>query len=168
MLLGSFFADALCYVDDLTILAPSLDALWKLLQTCETFADSHHICFNGDKTQLICFCLSKFLGCCTHGCVQFCCKQLDLEESVVHLGTHFTCDMDIWAKTVRQSNSVLFWFCLLDPPLKTQILSFIVWAFMVVVCEIWAQGEFSHRKYLLRRIWSLPYNCSLSCLWPAQ
>jgi len=58
MLLGSFFAGELCYADDLTILT-SLDALQKMLQICETFADSHHICFNGDKTQLICFFFSQ-------------------------------------------------------------------------------------------------------------
>ncbi len=57
---GSFFAGSLCYADDLTILAPSLDALRRMLQIGETFADSHHIHFNADKTQLICFGQSRF------------------------------------------------------------------------------------------------------------
>ena len=45
----------LCYADDLTILAPSPDALRKLLAQCEAYAVSHDIHFNVSKTQLICF-----------------------------------------------------------------------------------------------------------------
>ncbi len=52
---GSFFVGALCYADDLTIPAPSPDVLRKMLQTCESFANAHHIRFNAERTQLICF-----------------------------------------------------------------------------------------------------------------
>ena len=90
---GSFFAGALCYADNLTVLDPSLNALRKMLQTCETFTDSHCIHFNGSKTQLICFGQSRVLVVTPMCCVQFCGKQLDREESVIHLGIHLTCDL---------------------------------------------------------------------------
>ena len=47
------FSGALCYADDLTILATCPGALRKMLTHCEEFAESHGICFNASKTQLI-------------------------------------------------------------------------------------------------------------------
>ena len=52
---GNHFCGALCYADDLTILAPSPDALRKMLAQCEAHVVSHDIHFNVSKTQLICF-----------------------------------------------------------------------------------------------------------------
>ena len=52
---GNHFCGALCYADDLTNLAPSPDALRKMLAQCEAYAVSHDIRFNVSKTQLICF-----------------------------------------------------------------------------------------------------------------
>ena len=49
------FSGALCYADDLTILAPCPDALRKMLAHSEEFAESHGIHFNASKMQLICF-----------------------------------------------------------------------------------------------------------------
>ena len=49
------FACALCYADDLTILAPSPDAQKNDIADCEAFGQSHGLCFNAAKTQLICF-----------------------------------------------------------------------------------------------------------------
>ena len=66
----SVFAGALCYADDLTVLAPSADGLRKLLEVCEEFACSHHVCFNPAKTKLIRFgstvnlpCSASFIFC---------------------------------------------------------------------------------------------------------
>ena len=52
---GNHVAGVLCYADDLTILAPSPDALRKMIADCEAFGQSHGLCFNASKTQLICF-----------------------------------------------------------------------------------------------------------------
>ena len=52
--LNTHFAGAFCYADDLTILAPSPDALRKMTAECESFVESHGLRFNGTKTQLIC------------------------------------------------------------------------------------------------------------------
>ena len=49
------FAGALCYTDDLTILAPSPGALRKMIADCEAFGQSHGLHFNAAKTRLICF-----------------------------------------------------------------------------------------------------------------
>ena len=47
------FVGAVCYADDVPLLAPSPSALRIMLKTCINFADRHHLSFNVDKTQLI-------------------------------------------------------------------------------------------------------------------
>ena len=43
------------YADDIVLLAPSASALRRMLSICDSFATSHGLLFNADKTQLICF-----------------------------------------------------------------------------------------------------------------
>ena len=47
------FVGAVCYADDITLLAPSPSALRLMLNTCSSFATSHNLIFNADKIQLI-------------------------------------------------------------------------------------------------------------------
>ena len=56
------FAGALCYADDLVLLAPCASALRHMLSICSRYAIDHGLSFNVCKTQLICFCHSK--SCC--------------------------------------------------------------------------------------------------------
>ena len=49
----SLYAGALCYADDLVLLAPSPSALRIMLCCCEKFAVSRGLRFNAAKTQLI-------------------------------------------------------------------------------------------------------------------
>ena len=49
------FVGAVCYADDVVLLAPSPSGLRIMLKTCINFADQHHLSFNADKTQLIKF-----------------------------------------------------------------------------------------------------------------
>ena len=52
---GGHFAGAVCYADDIVLLAPSASALRRMLSICDSFATSHGLLFNADKNQLICF-----------------------------------------------------------------------------------------------------------------
>ena len=56
------FAGAVCYADDIALIAPSASALRLMLRTCTQFASSHSLIFNASKTQLI-----KF-SCISAGC----------------------------------------------------------------------------------------------------
>ena len=49
------FVGALCYADDVALLAPSPAALRLMLNTCLLFAESHNLVFNAGRTQLIAF-----------------------------------------------------------------------------------------------------------------
>ena len=160
------FSGALCYADDLTILAPCPDALRKMLSHCEEYAESHGIRFNASKTQLICFRRSslpdssRFL---------FCGQLLPLVDSVVHLGNTLCRDLsdrlDIQRKTmafIRQANSVLFRSKSTDPFTKMRLLQ--SYCLSLYGCTLWRLDcsallslSVSFNQ-VIRRIWSLSRN----------
>ena len=55
---GSIFFGCLAYADDVILLAPTLAALRIMLMFCTSFADSHDILFNSNKSHCIKFCNS--------------------------------------------------------------------------------------------------------------
>ena len=55
---GCKFAGAFCYADDIVLLAPCASAMRYMLNICNTYACSHGLEFNANKSQLICFRLS--------------------------------------------------------------------------------------------------------------
>ena len=77
------FVGAVCYADDISLLAPSPSALRYMLDTCLSFATQHHLTFNPDKTQLI-----KFYKCADAISPRFTFlgQSLCLRNSVNHLG----------------------------------------------------------------------------------
>ena len=48
--IGGQYVGALCYADDLTLLAPTRSAAQRMLQTCEVFAAEFDVLFNGQKS----------------------------------------------------------------------------------------------------------------------
>ena len=81
---GDQFAVALCYADDIVLLAPCASALRFMLQKCELYANSHDLQFNFEKTQLICFRSNKKM---THSpLISFFGSPLIFSDSVTHLG----------------------------------------------------------------------------------
>ncbi len=111
------YAGAVCYADDLTLLAPSPSALRLMLKCCDDFTTSHGLMFNSSKTQLLRF------GClCSSICsaqVYFQGSLLHFVDSATHLGHLFQYDLadngDIAIKSrnmVRMANCILsthFW-----------------------------------------------------------
>jgi hypothetical protein len=50
---GNTYAGALCYADDLCLLAPSRGAAQQMLSTCEKFANDFNVSFNSKKSKTI-------------------------------------------------------------------------------------------------------------------
>ena len=162
----SHFAGALCYADDLTVLAPSPDALRKMLAQCEAYAQSHGIRFNVSKTQLICFRRTPYP---VDPSFTFCGQSLPLSDSVLHLGNTLHCTLsdkeDIRLKTMaflRKANSVLFRFSFADRHIKMRLFQAFCSSFYG--CSLW-RLDCSELKSLnvaynniIRKIWSLPRN----------
>ena len=79
------FTGAFCYADDLVLLAPCASALRTMLSICESYAQSHGLLFNADKTQLICF--RKFTSrYSTTSSIMFNNIRLQFSDNVSHLG----------------------------------------------------------------------------------
>ena len=55
--IGNRFVGGLCYIDDLTILSPSVRGLQKMVGICEEFANDYSVAFNSGKT--LCMCLGR-------------------------------------------------------------------------------------------------------------
>ena len=160
------YVGAVCYADDVALLAPSPFALRNMLDTCSKFADQHHLCFNADKTQLIKFSKTShpvnstprfiFLG-----------KPLSVSRSIKHLGHILTSNLskeeDITAISkdmCRKANHLLHIFSCCDPSVKTHLfssfcLSLYGAALWRVSCPQLRALEVSFNN-VLRKIWSLP------------
>ena len=54
------FAGAVCYFVYIVLLAPCASALRTLLKICSSYASTHGLSFNPEKTELICFCLRHY------------------------------------------------------------------------------------------------------------
>ena len=75
---------AVCYADDITLLAPSPSALRLMLNICSSFATSHNLIFNADKLNLFgSLVLLKPFQPCSFFLNS---RHLQLTNSVKHLG----------------------------------------------------------------------------------
>ena len=61
------YVGAICYADDIVLLALSPSALRHMIHTCSIFTESHNLVFNASKTQLI-----KFSRYPSRGAVSLC------------------------------------------------------------------------------------------------
>ena len=163
--LDSCFVGALCYADDLILLAPCPSALRIMLRYCETFASSHGIRFNPAKTQLIRF--SRRPSSCCLDRIYFCNQFLPFSDTVIHLGHLLSYDLsdkaDIVSKTrdfLRKANLVLHNFSCCDPLSQTYLLR--SFCLSLYGCALWRldSSEISIMETafnkVLRRIWKLP------------
>ena len=158
------FAGALCYADDLTILAPSPDALRKMIADCEAFGHSHGLRFNAAKTQLICF---RRTTCPVQCHFSFNGQSMPVVDSVVHLGNtlqfNLSDRLDIHSKSmsfIRKANTVLFRFKCTDPLTKMKLfqsycLSLYGSCLWRLDCEELNSLSASFNN-IIRRIWNLP------------
>ena len=52
---GSSYARSFGYADDIALVAPSMQCLKKMILICESYAKSHSITFNPNKSKLLCY-----------------------------------------------------------------------------------------------------------------
>ena len=57
--MGNNFSGCFIYADDITLVAPSADALNAMLKVCELYAGQHDITFNSNKTKLMYFAINN-------------------------------------------------------------------------------------------------------------
>ena len=163
---GSLFAGALCYADDIILLAPSPSALRIMLKCCETFASDRGLRFNALKTQLIRFSPSPSSSCTAR--IHFCGCELPFVDTVTHLGhvLHYNLSdaSDINLKMrdmVRKANYILASFPGVSPPVMTRL--FQSYCLSLYGSCLWCLSSPALRNIevafnkILRKIWHLHY-----------
>ena len=96
---GHQFAGALCYANDLVLLAQTASTLRLMLNICDSYANSHGLVFNANKTQLICF-HSRHTE-CPLSVIYFNNLELQYQKQVSHLGHILTYNMDDRQDVIR-------------------------------------------------------------------
>ena len=169
--IGSHFVGALAYADDLVLLAPSANAMRRMLQVCDDYAAQYNVLFNATKSKCLC-CHSvgtpkyglKFVNCQPFYIGS---KAIEFVERWPHLGHIISNDCDdaddILSKKltfIGQANKVLYNFRHVDCITKTKLVNAYCTSFygpelwdlshrdIESVCTAWRKG--------LRRIWQLP------------
>ena len=96
---GHMFAGALCYADDIVILALCASALRRMLDICSDYAHDHGLLFNASKTQLICFRSCKYC----HFLLLITSNNMVLpyKNEVMHLGHVLSFDLNDGADITR-------------------------------------------------------------------
>ena len=82
--MGSRFAGALAYADDITLLAPCKSALSILVSVCEKYASEFDILFNGSKSKLLFF-KGRFSNGMESG-IMVNGELVNISDNAVHLG----------------------------------------------------------------------------------
>ena len=89
---GAHFVGAVCYADDIALLAPCPSAMRTMFSVCEEYAVTHGLKFNPDKTQLIRFRLQS--TCMYHDRISLDGVDLKFSDTVMHLGHLLSYNLD--------------------------------------------------------------------------
>ena len=98
------FAGVFCFADDIALLAPCASALRKMLSICSSYAASHGLIFNSEKTQLICF--RKYAHEPLHPNILFNGISLQYSDKVLHLGHLLSFDLNDKDDIIRATKDV--------------------------------------------------------------
>ena len=85
--IGNRFAGALCYADDLTLLAPSYRAAKRLLSICEQFSKEYDVLFNSSKSVSLVF-NQHLMSNCHVPDLYLHDQIIPRAKSALHLGNH--------------------------------------------------------------------------------
>ena len=136
---GGAFVGALCYADDIVLLAPCASAMRHMLNMCDSYATSHGLIFNANKTQLICFRRCHAL------------RNIPIYHCLFSMRSLITYNLDDKLRAVkhmnRKANSVVCKFSAVDPFTKTYCLS-------LYGCPLFTIHQVALNK-LLRKLWNL-------------
>ena len=149
------YVGAVCYADDLALLAPSLSALRIMLDTCIRYASSHSLVFNASKTQLIRFSRSDSFCMDSSIHLSFLGQRLYFSKSVIHLGhidllTNDLSDSEdiasIKKDLCKKANCLLHIFSSCNPDIKLSCSDLFVYRYMDL-----PSGMFPRQSYVILR-----------------
>lgn len=152
------------YADDVILLAPSLDAMTKMLDICVQFAEEHGLTFNAKKTQAICFSQKKHEP---KSKIKFMEEELAWRDSVNHLGHFLDCQMNMkqdlkvkLSRFIRKAHELFQCHGYADPRAKLKLIS--VFDMDFYGSNLWdlyggiSTKLFNQWNVLVRKCWNLP------------
>ena len=162
---GCSFAGAFAYADDVVLLAPSASALRTMLDICSSFAVSHKLEFNGNKTQLISFTAPGVSS--TYPTILFNNICLTYSDQVLHLGHILTNGLDDTADILRATREInikanFLLHTLHSTDVLTKTFLFKSYCLPLYGCSLWSLGSPSIKTIdvalnkILRKVWKLP------------
>ena len=165
----SHYPGALCYADELVLLAPSPSALRLMLSSCQEFALDRGLRFNATKTQLIRFSSVPSSSCSAE--ITFCGQQLPFVDTVTHLGHLLRYDLndnddinDKLRSMVRKANCLFASF----PRVRSPILSRLFQSYCLSLygSSLWSLSSpfLRNIEVAFNSIWHLPNRCHTGIL----
>jgi hypothetical protein len=176
--IGRMFVGGLAYADDVALIAPTPDAMRKMLNICDKFAAEFSIVFNAKKSKCLVF-QPKRGGITIPSSPSFYIggNVIEIVDKWPHLGHIITSECNDEAdilnrrnSLINQINQVLCYFKHLSSPVKMKLLAVYcsslygseLWNLcdrkIEDICVVWRKG--------LRRAWSLPPNTHNALLAP--
>ena len=138
---GHIFAGALCYADDLDLIAPCASALRRMLSICSYYACDHGVLFDPCKTQLLCFCSTK--SCLFLPSITFNITVLTYSDEVIHFGHVLSFNLNdgpdilrVLKDLNRKANCVLCTFHFADCYIKRYLIK--LYCLFLYGCCIWS------------------------------
>ena len=128
--IGNMFVGGLAYADDVALLAPTPDAMHKMLNICDKFAAEFSIVFNAKKSKYLVF-QPKRRGIPVPSSPAFYIggNAIEIVDKWPHLGHIITCEYNDEAdisnrrnSLVSQINNILCYFKNLSSPVKLKLL----------------------------------------------
>ena len=90
--IGSYFAGAFAYADDIILLSPSVNGTKNMLAICERYAKDHSITFNTDKSCIFISCKCDL----TDVQIELNGKPLNVVRKECHLGHRLSSNIDVF------------------------------------------------------------------------
>jgi len=166
---GCNYVGSMAYADDLTLLAPTAEAMRIMLKICSEYASEYYVSFNASKSRCMQFRPGKSKADST--CPTFFINDNAIEyvDKWPHLGnildvnqSDSTSIVNRRNQMVGQINDVLCFFGKLDSIVKTRLLY--TYCYSLYGSVLWDLNSSeidrigSAWRAALRRIWRLPYN----------
>ena len=164
--MGSAYAGAFSYADDLTLLSPSVSALRDMVQTCEDYAYKFDIQFNPAKSQLIIFsCNGKSVS---HPKIKINGQNVEVFSKVSHLGHEISnniYDFDV-SKVVgnfnRQCNMFLHNFKYAKSRIRNVLFHKYCSSFygsqLLPLFDKCIESLYRQWRVAIRRVWKIPWH----------
>ena len=160
--LGNRYAGAVCYADDLTLIAPSRNACKQMLQICESYAKEYHVKYNATKSVMIMYNVQN--DCDPELTING--DKIKVVDNALHLGHYIGNNSDKLNTTkgiqdmVSKTNMIIarFGFCYSN--IKSQL--FESYCCSYYGCPIWnLNGKYCSKfqvawRNCIRKVWQLP------------